>query len=368
MRLKSYFAADVKAALNQARRELGPDALLVNSRPAPPEARHLGECEVVVALGLPEPARHPVPSAPTPSGQESQDRIASLERKLERAAAAITRASLLAAGRNAPRVEFAGIFAALIASELDPELAEALIERVREAGPAGAENPAQRLEAVLARLFHVDPTLGYHDLSPRVAALVGPTASGKTTTLVKLAARYGIGPRRAAQIISLDSYRIAAAEQLRCYAAVLGAGFQSLDSPSALARALEEHRNKDLVLIDTPGYGLREMDAAEELAAVLASREDIDVHLVLSASMKPADLTRVAECYERFRPSKVIFTRLDETTTFGPMVSEAVRSARPISFLTSGQQIPEDLEPATTARVLELVLGREHIQAAGAAA
>lgn len=368
MRLKSYFATDVKAALNQARRELGPEALLVNSRPAPPEARHLGECEVVVALGVPEPVRHAAPSPSARAGDETKDRMASLERKLERAAVAIARASLVAAGRSAPRGELAGIFAGLIASELDPELAEAIIERVREqTGAAASENPERRLESELARLFRVDPTLGTGP-SPRVVALVGPTASGKTTTLVKLAARYGLSPRRPAQIISLDSYRIAAAEQLRCYAAILGTGFQALESPAALARALEEHRNKDLVLIDTPGYGLREMDAAGELAAVLSSRDDIDVHLVLTASMKPADLTRVAECYERFRPSKLIFTRLDETATFGPMVSEAARSARPISFLASGQQIPEDLEPAATARVLELVLGREQIQAAGAAA
>ena len=199
-----------------------------------------------------------------------------------------------------------------------------------------------------------------------MAALVGPCASGKTTTLVKLAVRYGLSMQRPAHILSMDCYRVAAAEQLRSYAAILGVGFQALDTTAALSQAIEEHRNKDLILIDTPGFGARDLDAAQDLARFLASRPDIDTHLVLSAAMRSADLTRVVDRFEVFRPAKLLFAGLDETETFGPILNQVVRTAKPVSFLAAGQQIPEDLEPATVERVLELLAPRG--QPAGAPA
>jgi flagellar biosynthesis protein FlhF len=168
--------------------------------------------------------------------------------------------------------------------------------------------------------------------------------------------------------LSIDCYRIAAAEQLRSYGAILGVGFQAHETTLALAQALEEHRHKDLILIDTPGYGPKDMDAAEDLARLLASRPDVDTHLVLTASMKSADLKRVVDRFEVFRPRKLLFTKLDETETFGPILNEAVRTGKPVSFLSAGQQIPDDLEPATPDRILELALRRERVLAPAAAA
>src|SRR6478752_970922 len=106
---------------------------------------------------------------------------------------------------------------------------------------------------------------------------VGPPGSGKTTSLVKLAVAYGVAARKSVQVVSLDNLRVGAAEQLRSYAAILGVGFQALESPAGLDQALEEHA-KSLILIDTPGYCLGDLDAAADLAHVL-SRGEIDVHL-----------------------------------------------------------------------------------------
>jgi flagellar biosynthesis protein FlhF len=145
---------------------------------------------------------------------------------------------------------------------------------------------------------------------------------------------------------------------LRSYASILGVGFQALETPCALAQAIEEHRNKDLILIDTPGHGPHDMDSAMDLARFLAGRRDIESHLVLTASMRSADLSRVVDRFEIFRPQKLLFTKLDETEAFGPILNEAARTGKPVSFLTAGQQIPEDLEPATKERILNLVLER----------
>ncbi len=257
---------------------------------------------------------------------------------------------------------------------MDSELADGVLSRLRGVNsPGGGALPAsghirRMLRDELATRFKVDATIGQRGDRPQIIALVGPSASGKTTTLVKLAVLYGLSTRRPTHIISADAYRIAAADQLRSYAAILGLGFQAVETAGALRQAIEEHNRKDLILIDTPGHGPRDMDAAGDLARFLASREDIDTHLVLTASMKSADLTRVVDRFEIFRPRKLLFTRLDETETFGPILNQAVRTAKPVSFLASGQQIPEDLEPATAERILDLVLRREETLMPAAAA
>jgi flagellar biosynthesis protein FlhF len=355
MRLKSYFAGNIGAALSLARQELGSEAVLVRSRPAPPEARHLGECEVVVAADAEAAALPPAGSPqPEPSGVSAE--LTELRRQVERMAAAVARSSFLATP-SLPSAALAEVFSDLVSRDVDPEIAHDVVSRLRAAGVAKEKRELRRAVAAdLAGRFRVDSGFERKTEGPRVVALAGPTGSGKTTTLVKLAVRCGVAARRPVQILSMDNDRIAAADQLRAYSAVLGVGFQALETPAVLGQAIEECRYKDLVLIDTPGYGSRELDAAADLARILAGHPAVDVHLVLTASLKPADLSRAVDRFEIFRPNRLLFTKLDETESFGPLLSEAVRTGKPVSFLTNGQAIPEDLEPATSERLVDLVL------------
>jgi len=408
MRLKSYFAGTVESAMRLARQEMGEEALLVNSRKAPPEARHLGEYEVVfaVAPALPAPeespeagakpgaeangpshaAPPPPPGARTPS-HDLAGEVAEIRRQLERMAAAVARSNSLTCGRQFGKPELAEAFAILTAAEVEPELALA-ITRAVESHLDG--DPFSGVSRILAEIRHDEgidtagtlatrrvrraladelmsriqtasdlastPEAGRGGRRPRVLALVGPPGAGKTTTLAKLAVTYGITARRPTQLISVDTIRIAAAEQLRSYAAILGAGFQACETVGALAQALEECKHKDLVLIDTPGHSPKDLALSEDLARFLASRSDIETHLVLSCSTKPADLSRVVDRFQSFRPTRLIFTRLDETETYGVIVNEALRANLPVSYLTHGQQVPEDLQPATKSGIVDLVL------------
>jgi len=372
MRIKSYYAHAVEDAMAMARQELGPDAMLVNTRKAPLEARHLGDYEVVFATDLPPGEA---------DGAEGQDdspgsaaapppalacELADLKRELEGMRRALQHTAFAPPQWAANPPGYADAYAMLLAGDLDPELARDIVDSAdaRQRSPAARDGAGGD-----ARAFHravseemgsripIEASLGRSDATPRIVALVGPPGGGKTTTLVKLAVNYGLSCRRPVLLLSMDNYRVAAGEQLRSYAAILGVGFHLLETVAALAQTIEENRGKELILIDTPGFGFSDLDVSTGLAGFLARREDVDTHLVLPASMKSADLARVANRYEIFRPARLLFTKLDETASLGGVFQEAARSRRPLSFFATGQRIPEDLETASGNRVVESILG-----------
>ena len=201
--------------------------------------------------------------------------------------------------------------------------------------------------------FEVAPQIG------QVTAVVGPPGSGKTSALVKLAVTQGLAAGKPVRLISADNQRIGAAEQLRAYAAILGASFHVAESATALGQAVDNSPSNALVLIDTPGYS-RDLlrDLGGDLAAFFTRRQDIDVHLVLTASMRSPDLASAADRFSIFNPSKLLFTRLDEASSLAPVFCEAVRQQRPLSFLCAGQSIPEDLESATKDRIASSLVSR----------
>ena len=195
--------------------------------------------------------------------------------------------------------------------------------------------------------LRTDPTLG------RVVALVGPPGAGKTTTLAKLAVRY-----QASQFLTSDVYRIAAADQLRTLAALVGIGCQVAEDAVHLERLLEQHRDKSLVLIDTPGFARAEMPDAAELARFLREYPGIDTHLVLPAFMQESDLMRAVEQYSVFAPKKLLFTRVDETGDRAAIANVSASYSLPVSFFGTGQQIPDHLELASPELIAETTLTR----------
>jgi flagellar biosynthesis protein FlhF len=173
---------------------------------------------------------------------------------------------------------------------------------------------------------------------------------------VKLAVNYGLVCRRPILLLSMDTYRVAAAEQLRSYAAILGVSFQVLATVGALAQTIEENHGKELIFIDTPGLAAGDLADSMGLGRFLSTKDTVDTQLVLSSSMKSSDLARVVDAFEIFHPRRLLFTKLDETGSYGPILNEAVRTRKPLSFFANGQRIPEDLEAATPARLIELLL------------
>jgi flagellar biosynthesis protein FlhF len=367
--IKSYFAASVVEAMGRARVELGPDALLMNTREAPPEAKHLGECEVVFGI---RPPAVPVAGA----SKAVVDPFADLRQRMEKLREIMCRRRLAPAGDHQPdgasgieeELLKAGVTRAL-AAEIELAVQRRLRGRsvVRIGSPRSmpARSAGDLLQETIAELesrFEVAPETG------RIAALVGPPGAGKTSALVKLAITRGLAAQRPVRLLSIDYYRIAAAEQLRTYAAILGVPFTLAETTAALAQAIDAAPKEALLLIDTPGYTAASLEeSGQDLASFLRGRRDIDTHLVLTASMRQADLQRTVDLFQAFQPAKLLFTRLDETESTGAVFCEAARTGKPLSFLSTGQVIPEDMEPATKARITSFLV-RELPQALAAVA
>jgi flagellar biosynthesis protein FlhF len=375
MRVKSYFAPSVEAAMEQARREMGPEALLVSSRKAPPEAQELGEYEVVFAVlpggaeGQPAPQKAAANPVEAPAEDPVIRELARLRKQMEEMGSAL---NAQASHWAIPAPEFAETFSRLVQNDFSVDIAKKIMKRAHERLESDApprtrgkqrfdgESIERAVRLELENLVSVDAGIETCDDRARVLALVGPPGCGKTTTLVKLAVRYGLACARGVQLITTDTRRVAAVEQLRTYAAILGAGFDAVETTRALQQVLEANREKGLILIDTQGYAANEMGEAAELAHFLSGEKRVEVHLTVPASMRSTDLSRTIDRFEIFAPSKLIFTRIDETSSWGAMVSESARTGKPVSFLGTGQQIPEDIEPATASRLLEMVLeGRQ---------
>jgi flagellar biosynthesis protein FlhF len=357
--VKSYFAPSVPEAMEQARQELGLDALLLNSRQSPPEARHLGEYEVVFGRG-PEPIDAPqAPAVTTASRAEELDRLFREMRGM------LGRRRGVAPQRPA---EDRSVERTLTDAGVEPGLA-------REIGEAVGKRTNQRAVLDIARprsAVERDPQAWFaptvEEMGSRIAvlpeigrvtALVGPPGSGKTTTVAKLAITQCLAAGHSVRLVSADAVRIGAAEQLRRYADILGAPFQAVDSTAALAQAIDSAPSDTFMLIDTPGLSAAlQQDIGGDLARFLNRRQDIDTHLVLTASMNRSVLRETIRRFEVFGASKLLFTRLDEATSHAAIFCEAARTKKPLSFFCHGQSVPEDMGPASREQIIERLVSQ----------
>lgn len=336
----------MQEAVESLRREFGDDAVILHTshkrrwffgRIGPRHYEVLGAYDPNYAKRTPNS-----PSTPTRTA-------ASVETEQDKASA--DRAEWSAA--------IQGLYGKLVEREIPKGLAQELIKEALTSLPKQEWSNIHRIwahleQAVERRITTVDPW----DFSQqqRIVVLIGPTGVGKTTTVAKLAANFALVDQRSVAMITVDTYRIAAVEQLRTYAEIIGVPLEVAYNPKELRRGVAKFKDKDLILIDTAG---RSQNNHLQLAELKSYLEGIDaeVHLVVSATTKLRDIEEIVRVFSQLRLDRIIITKLDETTTHGAILQTCVRAEAPLAFVTTGQGVPEDIEVASGKRLAQLILG-----------
>ncbi len=371
MKIKSYFSSSVEKAIQEARAEMGPEAMLLTTRRASRQTRHLGAYEVVFGL--------PAGSAAPPSAGASSDlsvELQHLHAQLEEVKSAL-QVGGVRASETAPSSVVEELYRDLLEADLERDLARRVAEEAvaawRETQPTpGSLRGAGTLrrlavDSLSKRLRFAASFAPQPQESGRLVVFVGPPGAGKTAALAKFAVQHCLAAQRSVRIVSVDPHRVASHEKLRALAGVIGIGFTPANTMSEFAEALREFRSKNVILVDTPGYGGRDFEGAHDISSCLASVSPKEIHLVLPASMKQADLGRYVRQYELFQPDYLLFTKLDEAESCGAALSTAIAANKRLSFLSNGQNIPEDLDPAKSGPLTAYLSMREPAEAVSAA-
>ncbi len=255
------------------------------------------------------------------------------------------------------------LFTELIDAGVDDDLARDLIVRLAQNGTSSQLKDGRARKALLTAMVESEircsAPIKLIRGKRRVVALVGPTGVGKTTTLAKLAANFRLQGCVKMGLVTVDTYRIAAVEQLRTYAEIIDSPMKVVTSPQEMRRALDELSGLDLVLIDTAGRNPRDKLKISELKSLLAEADVDEVHLVLSLTASLPVLQTTVENFAAVKTTSMILTKLDEAAGAGTLLSISRKVPLPISYMTTGQDVPHDIEPASAARIARLILGQE---------
>ena len=255
------------------------------------------------------------------------------------------------------------VFTDLIEADIDEQLARNLVEQVQQTIPEGELGDSMMVKARIARLVEsYIKVSGPIEVTPgrqRLVALVGPTGVGKTTTIAKLAANYRLKKRQSVGLITVDTYRIAAVEQLRTYADIIDLPMQVVSTPREMREAVHRLAGLDLILMDTAGRSPRDEIKIQELKAFLTEAGADEVHLVLSSGAGSRALRQTAQQFAAVGTTSLILTKLDESTALGNLLPLFKSCDLPLSYLTNGQNVPDDIETAEATRLAQLILAGE---------
>ena len=250
------------------------------------------------------------------------------------------------------------LYNAMIKNEVLEKYANELIDDVQKKG-----KPDMQMDVVLSNIYQkmilkfgqaklIEPA----ENKPKLIYFVGPTGVGKTTTIAKLSSKFALEEKRKIALLTADTYRIAAAEQLRTYANILEVPFRVVYTPEEILQAVEEFKEMDYILIDTAGHSHQNEELRNGIRDfIMATDENVEkeVFLVVSATTKYSDLVGIADSYKDVHQFKLIFTKLDETTALGNLYNLHLHTSAPLSYVTCGQNVPNDISsfnPQTTVK------------------
>ncbi|GKU23589.1 flagellar biosynthesis protein FlhF [Clostridium folliculivorans] len=260
--------------------------------------------------------------------------------------------SKVISGEDAKEKPYENIRKSLINNDIEENLAETLIKDI----PLSAEHDDEALENVIEKRIKVENV----DLKGPVV-LVGPTGVGKTTTIAKLAGRMALIEKKKVGLITVDTYRIGAVDQLKTYAEIMNLEFKVVITIKEMEDAVNSMKDCDVILIDTTGRSSKNSMQISELRAFVQKVNSDNIHLVISATTKNRDIKSIVEGFKILNYNHVIITKLDETSVYGSILNILQLADKPISFMTTGQTVPDDITIFTKEQIAKLIMGEDNI-------
>jgi flagellar biosynthesis protein FlhF len=386
MKVKTYKAIDMQEALRLIKRDLGPQAVILSTRKLVDGKRAFGllgrpMVEVTAALDSPGSSGGASPAQAGAPPEEGARALESLKQEigdLRREMAQLLNAARQPASelrlRLEPELEEIRWWTSRMAHHMRPggphastpfanatllrlmrhgmrerHAVEIVMRAEQQTGCKDHEEDAfsSTVEKLLGRLARTqDPLVRDPSEGPAVLALIGPTGVGKTTTVAKIAARCALHGGRKVALVTNDTYRIAAVEQLRTYARIMGVPLEVVTDPSDLPRVLDSHSDKDIILMDTAGRSPMDCSQMGELRNLLAADPRVRPLLLVSANTESLALERTVKRFAPLGPVGLIGTKLDEASHFGALFSVSLQMRLPFAFFTTGQRVPEDIRSA----------------------
>lgn len=253
------------------------------------------------------------------------------------------------------------LYNTMIENEVCDKYANQLIDEIEKNG-----KPDMQMDQALSNVYQkMILKFGHGEMiqeaknKPKIVFFVGPTGVGKTTTIAKIASKFCVEDKKKIALLTADTYRIAAAEQLRTYANILEVPFRIIYSPDEVVHSIEEFKEYDYILVDTAGHSHQNQEQKDAIKAFIdaaGEKTEEEVFLVLSATTKYRDLLKIADAYKNISDYKLIFTKLDETTALGNLYNLRLYTGAPLSYITCGQNVPNDISPFNPQATVKQIL------------
>ena len=364
MKIRRYFAANMKEGMNRIRRELGSEAVIIYSR----WVRGKGLKGLFTPKQLEITAAVEENNSAGEAEQESAERLWALnfEKKIyDEISDLKSTVNRLYVYESVPeeikkseRQELEKWRNCLEEQEILSELVDEFMEEICESLSGEVKLTDEIISLMLRKKLRKRIKAAPEKTAP-IQVFVGPTGVGKTTTLAKIAARYALYQGENVGIITIDHYRIGAIEQLRTYSDITGLSLEAVMSPKDLHRALEKFSGCQRILIDTAGRSTLQTSHIKEIAGYLKDLPPAEIFLVISATTKAKDLKLITENFSTLAYNRLIYTKLDETNTFGVLLNGNYLTNHPIVYMANGQGVPDDIFLADADKLSSLILGED---------
>lgn len=350
MRIKKFTANNYADALAQVKRELGDEALIMSTRSikppnAPLSSRNVAsKVEITAAVEFEEPA--------VSTEELNLDEGSNLDMKSLIFNLLSEQGQAQTLGLKPNQFE---TYSHLVENGLDEKLASRILKKSK--GQDGERPEKEKLRAMdlMKKVIPFEGEINLQEEGPKLVAFVGPTGVGKTTTIGKVAADYAFRKNKKVALVSLDTYRLGAVDQLQIYGDIMKLPVEVAGGKEDLREIVSRHSDKDLILIDTTGRSHRDKDYSRQLKEIFNAVGGVETHLVLSVTAQEKLFTTTFQQFSPIGVDRVLFTKLDEGLSFGPLFNFSVRSRVPLSYFTVGQNVPEDLEVAVPEKVISLI-------------